>query len=245
MHQYLISRVQRSAWISNPIMKNGMIVTIDGPSAAGKSSVAKLLAGKLGFLYLDSGALYRAIGWKVMEEGLGTDDINGIQGICEKINIDFKRSGNEFRITVDQQDITEKIREPKVSKAASEISALPIVRKSLLKLQKELGKKGDVVIEGRDIGTVVFPEADIKFYIDADIRIRGERRWKELRSRGIDVDLEATIKEIEERDRKDLTREIAPLAASPDAMYIDTTKMSLAEVADSMFDEINNRIKYP
>lgn len=226
-------------------MRNGIIVTIDGPSAAGKSSVARLLAKRLGFLYLDSGALYRAIGWKVIKDGINVEDKRGIEKICAEIHIDIKKSGEGFRIIVDRKDITEEIREPKVSKMASHISALPVVRKRLLKLQQDIGRKGNVIIEGRDIGTAVFPDAEIKFYIDADIKVRGERRWEELRIKGLDVDLDATAKEIEERDRKDSTRRIAPLKAPADAIYIDTTKITLSEVVDLMLKEIENRIDNP
>ncbi|MEK7872039.1 MAG: (d)CMP kinase [Nitrospirota bacterium] len=223
-------------------MKDGIIVTIDGPSAAGKSSVARLLARRLGFLYLDSGALYRAIGWKALKEGISIEDNEGIERICKKIRIDIRKMGDEFRIMVDHMDITEEIRGPEVSRMASEISALPTVRKGLLELQQDIGRKGNVVIEGRDTGTVVFPGADIKFYLDADIKVRGERRWKELRSSGFDVDLNLTIREIEERDRKDKTRTIAPLMVPSDAVLINNTDKTLSDVADLMLKEIKNRI---
>ncbi len=225
-------------------MKDGIIVTIDGPSAAGKSSVARLLAGRLGFLYLDTGALYRAIGWKALKEGISIEDKKGIERICKEIHIDVKKMGDEFRIMVDHMDITEEIRGPEVSRMASEISAFPAVRKGLLKLQQDIGRKGNVVIEGRDTGTVVFPDADIKFYLDADIKVRGERRWKELRSGGFDVDLNLTVREIEERDRKDKTRAIAPLMVPSDAIFIDNTDKTLSEVADQMLKEIRNRSDY-
>lgn len=223
-------------------MKEGIIVTIDGPSAAGKSSVARLLAKRLGFFYLDSGALYRAIGWKVLKEGINVEDIKGIDRICAEIHIDIKKNGEEFRIMADHQDITEEIRGPGVSKMASHISALPIVRKRLLKLQQDIGEKGNVIVEGRDIGTAILPDADIKFYLDADIKARGARRWEELKDKGFEVDLDATISEIEERDRKDSTRAIAPLVAPPEAIIIDSTKISLSAVVDLMLKEIKNRL---
>lgn len=227
-------------------MKNGIIVTIDGTSGAGKSTSARLLAGKLGFLYLDSGSLYRAIGWKVLKSGRGAlqcvcTSEKEIERICDEIHIDISKSGEEFRIIVDRQDITEDIRGPEVSKMASYISALPIVRKRLFKLQKDIGEKGNVVIEGRDIGTVIFPNADIKFYLDAYIKTRGERRWRELRAKGLEVDLDATIAAIEERDRNDSTRVVSPLKIPEGAIFIDTTEMSLSQVVDLMLDEIKKR----
>lgn len=223
-------------------MEDGIIITIDGPSAAGKSTAARLLARRLGFLYLDSGALYRAIGWRALKDGISIEDIKGIERICDEIHIDIKKSGEEFRIVADYQDITEEIREPRVSKMASYISALPIVRKRLFKLQQDIGKKGNIIVEGRDIGTAVFPDADIKFYLDADIKVRGERRWNELKIKGFDVDIDVTTREIEERDRKDSTRVIAPLAAPADAIFIDTTKITLSGVVDLMLREIKERM---
>jgi len=225
-------------------MKDGIIVTIDGPSAAGKSSVARLLAKRLGFLYIDTGALYRAIGWKALKEGIIIEDEKEIERICKEIHIEVKKMRDEFRIMVDHKDITDEIRGPEVSKLASEISALPAVRKGLLKLQQDIGKKGNIVIEGRDTGTVVFPEADIKFYLDADIKVRGERRWKELKSGGFDVELNFTVREIEERDKKDKTRAIAPLIAPADAIFIDNTERTLSEVADLMLKEIKKRSEF-
>jgi cytidylate kinase len=218
-----------------------LIVAIDGPSAAGKSTAGTRVAKRLGYLYIESGAFYRALAWNVREQGVDPADHAALQRLSETTVIEVVRRPDGARILVDQRDVTDQLRTPEMSRIAAQIASNPLVREPMLRLQRALAKDGGVVMEGRDIGTVVFPQADVKFYLDADTRVRGERRFKELRAKGLDVDLQTTIDEIVARDRKDMTRAVAPLRKADDAIAVDSTGLTLDEVVDTMVAAVERR----
>src|SRR5579863_3006528 len=222
-----------------------MVITIDGPAAAGKSSAAKLLAHRLGYLYLDSGALYRAIAWKVIREGVDPTDRSRLGELCRKIDLAVRQGEKGVRVFVDGAEVTAQLRCPEVTRVSSLISATREVRDRLLMLQREIGTQNGVVIEGRDTGTVVFPHAEVKFYLDAVLSTRGERRFSEMQAKGIPVNYEATVQEIETRDQKDMTRPIAPLKKASDAIVIDSTQMDLSQVVDQMFSVVQSLFGAP
>ena len=218
-----------------------LIIAIDGPAAAGKSSAAKGLAKRLGYLYLDSGSLYRAMAWKMIQEKVNLEAQWEVEGLCQPLEIELRLQGETTEIWVDQANVTPYLRIPEVTRVSATISAFQGVRKKLLSIQRLIGGAGGVVVEGRDIGTVVFPEADVKFYLDAAIPVRGMRRFKEFRAKGIAADLQTTTREIEERDKKDSHREVAPLKRSADAIVIDSTPLQLEEVIEKMFHEVERK----
>jgi cytidylate kinase len=223
------------------MMVRELIVAIDGPSAAGKSTAGTRVAKRLGYLYIESGAFYRALAWKVRELGIDPSDNGGLQRLSATTVIEVVRRPDDARILVDQRDVTDALRMPEMSRIAAQIASNPLVREPMLRLQRTLAKDGGVVMEGRDIGTVVFPDADVKFYLDADTRIRGERRYKELRAKGLDVELQTTIDEIVARDRKDMNRAVAPLCKADDAIAVDSTGLTLDEVVDTMVAAVERR----
>jgi cytidylate kinase len=202
------------------------IITIDGPSGAGKSTVAKLLAKRLGYRYLDTGALYRAVAWKIKDKGVDLDDEETLREILQETEITF----NEDRIIVNGIDVTSQIRTQEIGELSSLLSAKPAVRAHLFSLQRETGLKGRVVIEGRDIGTTIFPEAKNKFFLDASLEERAKRRYKELKDKNPHVTIEATIEEIKKRDLRDSTRKDSPLRRTKDMVYIDTSNLTVEEV---------------
>jgi cytidylate kinase len=218
--------------------KNGLVIAIDGPSGAGKSTAARLLAERLGYIYIDTGAMYRAIGWKAKREGIDPADEQGLAGLCSRTEVTIKKDNKHPSFFVDGIDVSGEIRTPEMGMQASAVSKSPAVRGWLLTLQRELGESGGVVMDGRDIGTVVFPDADMKFYLDASAEERGRRRYLELRAKGMDVDRARITQEIEERDRQDSGREIAPLKQADDALLIDSSSMGIDEVLSRMVSEI-------
>ncbi len=205
-------------------MKN--VITIDGPCGAGKGTVAKALAKKLGYNYLDTGALYRAIAWKARKEKISPDNISSIKIMIENTDI---RITND-RITVDNVDVTSEIRTNEIGELSSRVSALPVVRKRLFNIQKEICLKGNVVIEGRDIGTTIFPDAENKFFLDASLEERARRRYEELKTHSPDITIKSTMEDIRKRDLRDSSRKTAPLKITDDMIQIDSTKMSIKEV---------------
>ncbi len=210
--------------------KGNLVIAIDGPSGAGKSTVARILAERLGYIYVDTGALYRTVALKANRASLDLGDEKALESLCRSIEIDFRPDPKGMRVLCNGEEVTDEIRTPSMSLLASAVSRVPAVRKALLGLQREFGKKGGVVLEGRDIGTVVFPEADLKFFLEADPRIRGQRRYEELKAKGEKVDLGETIREVERRDTSDRTRSLAPLKKAGDAILIDTTHLGIDEV---------------
>ncbi len=209
------------------------IITIDGPSGAGKSTVAKLLAKRLGYDYLDTGALYRAVAWEVREKKIDIEDEKSLEDILKTIDIICSRN----KIMVDGMDITSEIRTEEIGELSSKLSAKPIVRDRLLAIQREIGLKGKVVMEGRDIGSVIFPEAENKFFVNASVEKRGERRYRELKDRAQNP-IETVIEDIRKRDHRDSSRKFAPLKRADDMVYIDTSNLSVEDVITKIMEAL-------
>jgi cytidylate kinase len=220
-----------------------LIIAIDGPAAAGKSSVAKLLAQKLGYAYIDTGVMYRAVAWAALAQGVVPEQQQTVAGLLEKCHVSFQPQGQQFRVLVQGRDITQQLRSPRISHYASIYSALPAVRNHLVNLQREMGKKGGVVMEGRDIGTVVFPEADYKFFLSASPEERARRRFNELKNNGTQVELGSAAEQLKVRDKQDSERKLAPLRQAADAISIDSTKLTIEQVVDKMLQAMSQRRK--
>lgn len=210
------------------------VIAIDGPAGAGKSTVAKLVAKALRFRYLDTGALYRAIAWKAIRHGFRPQDTQYIVDMVRHTRVELIQNNTEQRVLVDGEDVTEAIRTPEVGNLASPISAIPEVRELLLDWQREFGRHGGIVAEGRDTGTVVFPEAEVKIFLTASLDERARRRHKELLERGIDIPFRQVKLDMEARDQRDSTRHVAPLRPAPDAVVIDSDNMTLDEVVEEV-----------
>jgi cytidylate kinase len=215
---------------------NKLTIAIDGPSAAGKSTVAKLLAKKSGYTYVDTGVMYRAIAWAALNRDIVPEREEVVERLVEEAQISFCPSGQQFKVLAGDKEITQQLRTPRVSRYASKYSALPAVRSYLVKLQRKLGQEGGVVMEGRDIGTVVFPEADYKFFLQASEEERGRRRFNELKRNGDGADLESTIEQLRHRDKQDSERKLAPLRRAPDAVVIDSTRLTAEQVAEKIYN---------
>ncbi len=210
------------------------IITIDGPAGAGKSTVSKLLARRLGYLYLDTGAMYRAVAVQVLEEGVDSNDEIALEKLCQGLEISFQQDGEKQRVICQGKDVTEKIREPEMGWLASVVSTKEPVRRTMVDLQRKIGQTAGIVAEGRDTGTVVFPEAPFKFYLDAQPMERVRRRHQELLDKGVQVEMGEVRKEVERRDRQDASRELAPLHPARDAYIIDSTGMEVSEIVKQM-----------
>ncbi len=218
-----------------------MIIAIDGPAGAGKTTISKALAARLGYTYIDTGALYRGFALKAQREGVDINDDARLKKMCDEISLYFKNDDGELRLYLDGADVTKEIREPQMSMMASDISARPMVREALLHVQRELGRERKVILEGRDIGTVVFPEADCKFYLDASVEERARRRHKDFVKAGKEVAIEKLIEDIKQRDHNDSSRKHAPLMQADDAIHIDSTNFSFDEVIDQLVTIIKNK----
>jgi CMP/dCMP kinase len=213
----------------------GLVIAIDGPVGAGKSTVAKLVARKLGYLYVDTGAMYRAVALKALRLGMDINDPIVMAMLAEATDIQLQQQGDgSVRVFLDGEDVTEAIRTPEVSEASSIVSAHEGVRKVLAERQKAMAELGGVVMEGRDIQTVIVPDAEVKIFLTASLEERAKRRWLELQQKGISVSYEEVLQEVKERDERDKTRAIAPLRKAPDAVEIDTTGMTPEEVAEKI-----------
>jgi len=215
-----------------------LIIAIDGPSGAGKSTLAKRLAKELGFTYMDTGAMYRALALKVLREGVDLTDDAAMARLIESTTVDLQPANGALRVLLDSADVAAEIRTPQVSQMASKVSALPAVRARLLELQREMGRRGSVVAEGRDIGTVIFPGAEVKIFLLASAAERARRRFAELRAAGQAVKLDETLREIEERDRRDSGRDLAPLRQADDAVLIDSSSMDADQVMARVLEHI-------
>ena len=218
-----------------------LIIAIDGPSGAGKSTLAKRLAKELNFIYLDTGAMYRALALKVLREGVDLADDARLAELIRGTEIDLAEKDGWLVVLLDGRDVASEIRTPEVSQMASKVSALRIVRERMLELQRAMGRRGSVVAEGRDIGTVIFPQAEVKIFLDASVRERARRRCDEIKAAGRAVDLAETLREIEERDRRDSEREIAPLRKADDALMIDSSSVNAEAVAARVLAEIQKK----
>lgn len=208
------------------------VITIDGPAGAGKSTVSKAVAAALNYLYLDTGALYRALAYTAMKNKIDLHNPVAIASFCRSVEVELKSNNGKMEVFVDGEGLGEKIRSEEAGLAASVISAYPAVREKLLALQRQAGAKGGIVAEGRDMGTVVFPDARFKFFLDAGIQERIKRRAGELSHKNREVDTKAIARDMEARDKQDADRQIAPLAAAKDALVIDSTLLSIAQVVE-------------
>lgn len=218
-------------------------IAIDGPSGAGKSTLARMAAKKLGYLYVDTGALYRTVGLFALRRGADTRDDEAVGALLPEIHVEMRYDGNGVqRMLLNGEDVTESIRAPEVSMAASDVSALPLVRAFLLDTQRDMAKKYDVIMDGRDIGTVVLPLAPVKIFLTASSQERALRRWRELREKGIDTSLEEVLRDIELRDKNDSSRSLAPLRPAPDAVMCDTTELDLEASLELVCEIVNKRL---
>lgn len=210
------------------------IIAIDGPAASGKTTIANLLAAHWGYLFFDTGVMYRAVTWLALEKGISTKDEKAVSRLAREVQIDVlppsEPDGREYDVVADGIDVTWKIRIPQVDKKVSRVSAYPEVRKALTEQQRRIGLRGKVIMVGRDIGTVVLPEADLKIYLDASVEERAMRRYKQRIDRSGKADYEKILKALKKRDRIDSTREIAPLRAADDAVIINTDDLAIEEV---------------
>jgi cytidylate kinase len=211
-------------------MEEKMKIAIDGPAGAGKSTIAKRAAEKLGFLYVDTGAMYRAVGLYMIENGIDILDEKAVAAVIDKVNIDIRFENKEQVILLNGENVNPKIRMPEVSNAASKTSAYPKVRERLFDLQKKIAEENSVIMDGRDIGTVILPDAELKIFLTASPEVRGNRRYKELVSKGISADLSSIIEDIKIRDHQDETREVSPLKQADDAILLDSSELTIDEV---------------
>lgn len=212
----------------------GYKIAIDGPAGAGKSTIAKLIAKKLGFIYVDTGAMYRAMALFMMNEGVRAEDTEAINKKCKEADITIRYENGEQIVLLNGENVNGLIRTQQVGNMASLTSPNIEVRKKLVELQQKLAENADVVMDGRDIGTCVLPDAEVKVFLTAGSRVRAERRYKELVAKGESCDLDVIEKEIIERDKQDMTREVSPLVAAKDATLVDSSYMTIEEVADTI-----------
>ncbi len=210
-----------------------LVIAMDGPAGSGKSTIAARLAKKLGYVNLESGAMYRALAFKAMEHGVSLDDVEALRTLAENTVIQLEPHGEGNRVLLDGRDVSQRIRESDVTAAASRVSIHPPVRKLMVARQRELGKEGGVVMEGRDIGTAVFPNADVKIFLDADATVRAERRVLQNGSPSPE-EAQRVLAEIAARDERDRTRSASPLVPASDAVHIDTTHKSIDEVVNEV-----------
>lgn len=218
----------------------GYKIAIDGPAGAGKSTIAKLIAKKLGFIYVDTGAMYRAMALFMMNEGVEAKDAEAISKKCKEADITIRYENGEQIVLLNGENVNGLIRTQQVGNVASLTSANIEVRKKLVELQQKLAKDADVVMDGRDIGTCVLPNAEVKVFLTAGSRVRAERRYKELVAKGESCNLDVIEKEIIERDKQDMTREVSPLMAAEDATLVDSSYMTIEEVADTIIGMVSD-----
>jgi cytidylate kinase len=211
-----------------------MNVAIDGPAGAGKSTIAKLCAKKMDLIYVDTGAMYRAVALYLLESGIDVNDRSAVAEKCKGAGVDIKYEDGIQNVYLNGTNVTGRLREEAVGNTASVTSAVPEVRAQIFALQRGLCERGGVIMDGRDIGTVVMPDADVKIYLTASSEVRAERRVLELEAKGEHPDFEEIKKDIEERDRRDMTREISPLKQADDAILVDTSDMTIEEVVDKI-----------
>lgn len=214
--------------------ERGLVIAIDGPSGAGKSTIARLLSRRLGYLQIDTGAMYRAAALLISQEGIDPDDSAALERFCADLTVGFAAVDGVQRVIANGRDVTDLIRTPEMSLLTSRVAALKPVRAAMLLAQREMGRIGGVVLEGRDIGTVVFPDADLKFFLTASPEERGRRRHAELVARGETVTLEETIAEVRQRDEQDSRRDLAPLRQADDAIAVDSTGVAIDQIVARM-----------
>lgn len=221
-------------------MEKRLIITADGPAGSGKSTVSRILAERISYMYLDTGLLYRAIAYKAMQRGISIADDEALRELCDGINIPLETDG-DMRVLVDGEDVSDNVRTEEIGMLASSISAVSAVRDALLPLQRGVGEHGGIVTEGRDMGTVVFPDADVKFFLDADVDERARRRYEQLVENGGNANLDEVKRGLETRDYRDTKRAVAPLKPADDSVIIDTTGIDIEEVVRMMMDIVKER----
>jgi len=221
------------------------VVTIDGPSAAGKSTTARAVAERLGFVYVDTGALYRAVALKVLSEQIPADDPGRIERCVKGLDLNLSGSPTHLHVWLDGKDVAREIRTPAVSELSSRLATLPAVRHRLVEIQRAIAERGPLVAEGRDLGTVVFPDADVKVFLDADLDTRALRRHRELQSRGIVTRLEEVRADLERRDHRDQTRETSPLRAPEGATRVDTSGLDIEQQVESVIEAVRSHPRAP
>ncbi len=219
-------------------MQRHLVITIDGPAGAGKTTVSRRLAQRLRYRYVDTGALYRAVALAVRRAGVEPGDDGALEGLCRGLDVRFVEREGRTRLMLSGEDVTDRIRTPEISMLASAVSARASVRRFLLVLQRRMGREKRAVFEGRDMGTVVFPEADVKFYLDADPSVRARRRFEEL-APGTEITLDRVEADIRKRDADDMGRNLAPLVPAPDAIRIDSSGLDVDDVVESMLAAID------
>ena len=216
-------------------MKNkSFVIAIDGPAGAGKSTIARMLAGKMGYVYIDSGAMYRSITWQAMRSGFALQDDKKLVSLAKKTKLDFKRCRRQMKLIMNGKQVTKAIRTPEVTANICYIADNPQIRRIMVKLQQKIGQHGGIVMEGRDIGTKVFPNADFKFYLDASAQERARRRFREFKARGVKASLSDILKDIKIRDHKDKTRTVSPMKKAKGSIVIDSSKMTPEQVVGKM-----------
>ena len=221
--------------------ERGLIIAIDGPAGAGKSTVARTVARRLGYLFINTGAMYRAVAWKALREGVPLDDAGAVGRLAGESVIELTGGVDSMRVLIDGRDITDEIATPQIGHAASMVSTSSAVRRALVARQQQMGRAGGVVMEGRDIGTQVFPDAEVKIYLDASPEARAQRRYDDDLARGVAVASPEEMKEeIERRDNRDKTRADSPLLRAEDAVYIDSSAMTVDEVVERILEIANH-----
>ena len=223
--------------------RRNLVIAIDGPAASGKSTTARLVAEKLGYLHVDTGAMYRAVTLKVLRSGLSPADAARIGSLLETTHVALRREGTAVRVILDGEDVTAEIRNPDVTRAVSTVSTHRVVRQAMVREQRAMGAEGGIVLEGRDIGTVVFPDADVKFFMTAGIEARARRRRDELGARGNSPDIVQLMDEIRQRDLLDSTREESPLKKAGDAIEIDTSGMTIDEQVRVVVERVRGELE--
>ena len=218
-------------------------IAIDGPAGAGKSTMARAVAKDLGYVYVDTGAIYRTVGYYIRMCGIGPRDVDGVTRLIDEVNVElqYPEDGLQHMI-LNGRDVTDEIRSPEMSDYASKLSTLAVVRDFLLEVQRDLARKHNVVMDGRDIGTVVLPKADVKIYLTASAEVRARRRLAEFREKGQKADYETVLREIRQRDDRDMNREIAPLKCAKDAVRLDTSELTIEQSVAAMKEIIEKRL---
>ena len=219
-----------------------LVIAIDGPAASGKSTTSKLLAKRLGYLYVDTGAMYRAMTLKVLQQKIPLDRVQEIARLADQTEIRLAQEGDELKVFLDKRDVTTAIRTQPVTRAVSAVSMIPAVREVMVREQRRMGKAGGIVLEGRDIGTVVFPNADLKVFMVADVQERARRRQKDLQEQNVTLPLTELVDDIVERDRKDSGRAVSPLRKADDALILDTSHLSINDQVSYILDKIRQLV---
>ena len=221
----------------------GFVVAIDGPAGSGKGTITKLVGEKLDFVTFDTGAMYRCVALDCLNNGIDSTDLEGIEKVLEKIQIELKKIDGEQRVFLNGKDVSKEIREPKVDDVVAKYAAIKQIRDKVTPMQRKMGETQNIIMEGRDIGTVVFPNADIKIFLDCSVEERARRRYKQDLEKGIETTYEEVLESIKERHRLETERDIAPFVKAEDAISVDSTNMSIDEVVEEILKIVDNKLK--